>query len=251
MEILKSSQNSPSESKVTSNYRIKILEKLTNIKSGKSWSYSNLSINKLVQILTGNKGHSYNIGMWNCRRGLLNRENNASEKITDVKLLLQKHDLHLLCLVEADLHGLVSRVKRSKPVTQEDINYQLRVENYSIILPQTWHYHGQARIILFVREGVQVKVKNLCRRDTNLPSLSCEIGLGKERKTSVNFFYREWTSGVSGLSDINSQSERLARQIKHWKCLISNKRDTVIMGDANLCALRWGDDTYQHKDLAR
>ena len=22
------------------------------------------------------------------------------------------------------------------------------------------------------------------------------------------------------------------------------------MGDANLCALKWGDDTYQHKDLA-
>ena len=93
-------------------------------------------------------------------------------------------------------------------------------------------------------------MKNLCRRDTDLPSLSCEIGLGKERKTSVNFFYREWTSGVSGLSDINSQSERLARQIKHWKCLISNKRDTGIMGDANLCALKWGDDTYKHKDLA-
>ena len=36
----------------------------------------------------------------------------------------------------------------------------------------------------------------------------------------------------------------------HWKGLNSKKRDTVIMGDANLCALKWGEDTYQHKDLA-
>ena len=245
MKILKSSFNSLSEISA-----VNIIVKPTKNKSGIAWTYSNLSINKLVKMITGNKGHSYNICMWNCRRGLLTKENKASEKITDVKLLLQEHDLHLLCLVEADLHGIASRVRRSQPLTQAEIHHQLRIDNYSIILPQTWQRHGQARILLYVKEGVHVKVKNLSRRDTDLPSLSCEIGLGKERKTSVNFFYREWTSGVSGLADTNSQAERLARQIMHWKGLNSKKRDTVIMGDANLCALKWGEDTYQHKDLA-
>ena len=187
MEVYKYISSSFTEDRVENKLLLNILKKPTNNNRGISWSYSNISISKLVQILTGNKGHSYNIGMWNCRRGLLSRENIASEKITDVKLLLQQHDLHLLCLVEADLHGVVSRVKRSQPLTLSDINSKLRIPNYSIILPQTWHHHGQARLLLYVREGVQVKLKTLCRRDTDLPSLSCEIGLGKERKTHVNF----------------------------------------------------------------
>ena len=59
-------------------------------------------------------------------------------------------------------------------------------------------------------------MKPLARENTYLPIVSCEIGVGKEKKTRVNFFfYREWTSGVSGLDDIGSQSERLKRQVNH------------------------------------
>ena len=77
----------------------------------------------------------------------------------------------------------------------------------------------------------------LTRENTYLPSVPCEIGVGKDKKTRVNFFYRECTSGVSGLGDSGSQSERLRRQINHWKTLHAGERDTIILGDANLCAL--------------
>ena len=54
-----------------------------------------------------------------------------------------------------------------------------------------WQVHGQARALLYVREDINLKVRTLARENTDLPSVSCEIGVGKEKKTRVNFFYRE------------------------------------------------------------
>ena len=82
-----------------------------------------------------------------------------------------------------------------------------------------WQHHGQARVLLYVRDDINLKVRPLTRENADLPSVSCEIGVGREKKTRVNFFYREWTSGVSGLGDNSSQVERLKRQISHWKTL--------------------------------
>ena len=53
---------------------------------------------------------------------------------------------------------------------------------------------------------------------------------------------------MSGLDDNGSQSERLKRQVSHWKTLHAGGRDTIILGDANLCALKWEEDTFQNKE---
>ena len=201
-------------------------------------------------MLNGNRNRCYNIGMWNCRKGLTNRENLPTAKIVDVKDFLMTNDLQLLCLIEADLHGVTSRVRRVKPITGKEIEESLKIENYKIILPQSWQVHGQARVILYVREDINLKVRPLARENSDLPSVSCEIGVGKEKKTRVNFFYREWTSGVSGLGDNSSKVERLKRQISHWKTLHAGGRDTIILGDANLCALKWEEENFQYKELA-
>ena len=39
------------------------------------------------------------------------------------------------------------------------------------------------------------------------------------RRNFFNVYYREFPGGVSGLKDLNSQKERLERQISHWKTL--------------------------------
>ena len=92
---------------------------------------------------------------------------------------------------------------------------KLDIPGYNIYLPATWNNHGQARIIVYAKEELQVKqlVPENCMSD--LPSISFLISIGKEKKTLVNFFYREFTGGVSGLSDLPSQNERLVRQINH------------------------------------
>ena len=81
--------------------------------------------------------------------------------------------------------------------------------------------------------------------DTDLPNVTVEIGLGKEKKTLLNYFYREWTGGVTGDSSQASQIDRLKRQIGYWKTLHSQNRDVMCLGDANLCALTWNDNDYE------
>ena len=215
-----------------------------------SWAYSNLNWNKLMHILTGNRRVGYNIAVWNCRKGLLLSDNSPSEKLLDIKSLLQRHDLHLLGIVESDLHGVESRVIRANPISTKEILKNLHIEGYSIKLPKTWKSHGQARIILYVREGVTIKMREVSNPNSDLPSVSCEIGLGREKRTCANFFYREWTGGISGLADSQSQVDRLSRQIMHWRSLYTGGRDVVILGDSNLCSFRWAEETYQYKNLS-
>ena len=158
-----------------------------------------LGVNRYARMVNGNGRSSYNIALWNCRKGLLDADNNASEKMTEVKNFLSDQKLHLLCLVESELHGLQSRVRRRLPLTESQIKSSLAVDGYKIILPQTWYVHGQARIALYVKEDVRVTVIPVARQHTDLPTLTCTLGVGKGKKTIVNFFYREWTSSVSGM----------------------------------------------------
>ena len=151
-----------------------------------TWMYQGVSCNKLAHMLNGNRNRCYNIGMWNCRKGLTNRENLPTAKIVDVKDFLMTNDLQLLCLIEADLHGVTSRVRRVKPITGKEIEESLKIENYKIILPQSWQVHGQARVVLYVREDINLKVRPLARENSDLPSVSCEIWVGKEKKTRVD-----------------------------------------------------------------
>ena len=85
---------------------------------------------------------------------------------------------------------------------------------------------------------------------SDLPMLSFEIGFGNERKTIVNYFYREFTNGVTGLNSAQDQMERLKRMIRHWRSLASSNRDYVCLGDANICAMKWNDESYYLKDQA-
>ena len=93
-------------------------------------------------------------------------------------------------------------------------------------------------------------MRQLSPNDSGLPTISCEIGLAREKKTCANLYYREWTSGVSGLGDTNSQVDRLRRRIDHWRSLHAGGRDVVILGDSNLCAFKWQEEAYQYKTLA-
>ena len=84
----------------------------------------------------------------------------------------------------------------------------------------------------------------MMQSDTELPNITLEIGLGREKKTMLNYFYREWTGGVSGESDQASQIKRITNQINYWRSLYAQNRDVICMGDANLCALSWDDNDF-------
>ena len=201
-------------------------------------------------MIDGNKTRGYNIGMWNCRRGLLTGSGVASSKLDEIKLFISKNRLHVLCVIEADLHSRMSRSVRKNHVTGKEIDLLLGIPGYKIHLPSTWKQHGQARIMVYARDDLKVKERPLAADLADLPMITLEIGFSVEKKTIVNFFYREFTSGVTGLNTTKDQLERLDRMVKHWKYLARSNRDLVCLGDANLCASKWNDDNYYLKDLA-
>ena len=168
-----------------------------------------------MKIVNGNKIKGYNLGVWNCRKGLIGGNGEASPKLEEIRQFLTKKKLHMLCVIEADLHSLMSRSLRRNPVTRKEIEVILGIPGYRIHLPATWKQHGQTRMIVYAKEELNVIEQHLNAEITDLPILTFQISFSKERKTVVNFFYREFTNGVTGLNSAPDQIERLGRMIKH------------------------------------
>ena len=105
-------------------------------------------------------------------------------------------------------------------------------------------------MIVYAKEELNVIEQHLNAELTDLPILTFQISFSRERKTVVNFFYREFTNGVTGLNSAPDQIERLGRMIKHWQSLVRSNKDVICLGDANLCAVKWNDDSYYLKDQA-
>ena len=112
----------------------------------------------------------------------VNRE--ATCKFEEVKLFIMKRRLHMLCLVETDLHSTMSRHRRSVTLTGNDIRSVFGIPGYTIYLPLTWKHHGQTRILVYVKEELKISEKQLEVCLTDLPIITFEISMGKEKKTS-------------------------------------------------------------------
>ena len=194
------------------------------------------NINKVNKLVNGNKKTSgYNLAYWNCNRGLLKSGDNNSEKFTEIKLFIEEKQPHLFCIAETDIHGNRSNKNRVVNFKTQEIHEKLKVEGYSVVLPETWEAYGQARILVFVSDKILAKKVDISPADSDLPTISFEIGFSRERKTLVNFYYRDWASGVTGEKSDSSQLDRFQRQVEIWRKLNVRNRDLVILGDANFC----------------
>ena len=162
-----------------------------------------MDTNNLLHALNGNKIFGYRVAAWNCRRRLLNLDGSPSDKITDIELYLKKHQLHMMGIIESDLHGPKSRIKRKHPLSTSDIHEKLYIEGYYLLLPQAWYKHDQARLVVYVQEGVNIKERKLCHWDSDLPSFSVELGLKREKKTCVNFSIENLLGGFQDLTQLN------------------------------------------------
>ena len=99
----------------------------------------------------------YKISSWNCGRGLMSGNNACSDKRLDIKLFIENQKPSLLGIIESDIHGVLSHSNRKKRFSKYDILDQLYIEGYSIILPDTWDSYIQARLIIYVRDGIKIK----------------------------------------------------------------------------------------------
>ena len=204
------------------------------------------SVNKICHILNGNRNNlkGYKIAAWNCGRGLMSNNGIKSVKVTDIKLFIQNYNPGCFGIIESDIHGPNSTSNRTTTFTKDDILDQLQIQGYSIFLPDTWDYYSQARLVVFVREDLKVYKRQNPDYIRDLPSITLEVGHGRERKSLVNFYYREWTGGISGDSSQVAQLDRFTRQVDYWRNLKRENRDLILIGDANFCSLSCFNPEY-------
>ena len=141
--------------------------------------------------------------------GLLEADGSASEKLEEIINFTEQNNLHVLGITEAALHWAKSRVRRQFPATLPSLKYHLRVPGYTLLLPDTWEKHSQARLVVFVKESLNYKVVRLDQFLRDLPLLTMEVWKGGQQHTLVSYFYREYTGGVSGWSSLGSLRESL------------------------------------------
>ena len=115
----------------------------------------------------------------------------------EVKLFVAKHEPHAFGIVESDIHSQISRVDRQKVFSTDEVIDKLKIDGYSLELSDTWEHFDQAQIVVYMRFDIIYKryLPNYC---PNLPNISFEVGIGKENKTILNFFYREDQWGYRG-----------------------------------------------------
>ena len=168
---------------------------------------SKKDMNKLMHSINGNKRGkiAINTGYWNCGKGLLDRNNNASPKISEAAAFINENDLDILAVAEAGLHGPRSRIIRTNPLTTASIERELRIPGFRILLPESWYIHDTARIFMYIKEDINFKVIKYNNSIQDLPLISIEAKRGKHATTIISTHYREFTGGISGLKTNESQ----------------------------------------------
>ena len=128
--------------------------------------------NSLCHSLNGNKkNQGLIISAWNCARAV-------SSKMEDIKLFIENYRPHLFAILETDLHGQHPFLGRRIPFTTDEINDKLKVDGYSIVLPDTWHLFNQARMIVYVSDNISFKNRNIPNTVNFLPNITLAVGIG-------------------------------------------------------------------------
>ena len=127
--------------------------------------------------------------------------------------------------------------------------YSYQIEGYDVILPRTMDRMGYARILLLVKQGIDIEVLENCM-ETDISAIWVKIS-NKGRKPLISGgIYREQhllLQGTPNLSDgPNEQLDRWNRTLRGWRKAARNQRCTVL-GDFNLDFFKWGDPVNHHR----
>ena len=212
---------------------------------------STMVTNKMAHIVNGNTRTKFGvkIGFWNINRGLLDGKSRATDKFSEIHNFVTNNKIHIMGVCETGLHGPRSRVHRATPVTDLTLSTELNIIGYDILLPETWRRHDTARLAVYSSQELTVKRVGDYTSIRDLPVVSVEARLGRGAPTIISFFYREYTGGILGLKNLPAQHDRLTRLMSHWASLDSLNKDIIILGDMNLCHLKWNTQGDQQQIL--
>ena len=129
-----------------------------------------------------------------------------------------------------------------------------QIEGYSLHLPLTMRKHRYARLILLVREGIDVKIHlNLMHED--IAAIWVSIRCGNKYKMKIGGIYREHQLM---LKPKPNPSKTEAAQLARWNIFINcwkraaKDKTCIVIGDTNLDYLTWDNpETHLAKMVDR
>ena len=186
-------------------------------KEGMTWMKPKKEINKIEHIKNGNKRQGLTMMHWNM--GSTNLQN----KMRELERVIQERKPGIIGISEANLKQTVEMDK-------------VRIPGYEIYTSYTAEGGVMRRLVTYVREGVNVKLREDLM-DTNFSSIWLEINLKqgkKDVKILVCNFYREHK--VVGIDKTDQREEQWMRWsifLEQWTRALECHEEIHVMGDAN------------------
>ena len=128
--------------------------------------------------------------------------------------------------------------------------HETLIVGYRIIKPRSVNHQGLSRIILLVKENIEVSVEEKLMDET-VASIWVKVSTTGMRKTLVCGVYREHQF-LHQQTDLSLQPQE---QIKRWKTFlsqvekVSNTASCNIIGDFNLDYIKWSDPDFRHSQM--
>ena len=170
-----------------------------------------------------------NVSSWNIRRGLIIREQELKDIIT-------QNELNIVFLVETDSTAIS---------TEADF----KIQGFKTIVQNKKDAAALTRIICLVDEKMTDEI--IIRMDLtscDFPSLWIEVENSVGVNTICGGLYREWSPG--GDNTIEAQVTAMEVFTEQIERATAENKALLIMGDANLCSARWNSPLYKYKRIA-
>ena len=74
------------------------------------------------------------------------------------------------------------------------------------------------------------------------PSIWCEEVRENDKNLRICGFYREWST--NGIRSVETQLKSIRTFVNQLEKTTNDKKSVLVMGDANLCSLKWNDPDY-------
>ena len=182
-----------------------------------------------TSVLNPSKQKLITVSSWNIRRGLVVREQ-------ELKEIINSNAINAVFLVETDTHAINS-----------ELDYQIR--GFKTVIQTKNNSALPTRIICLIDEELSDQI--IIRTDltsADFPSLWVEIENDYGKNVLCGGFYREWSP--SGDRSIEAQVNAMQVFTKQIENATTERKNVIILGDANLCSLRWDSPDFQHKRIS-
>ena len=234
----KKQKNTKKSKKSKSTKKLKNLKKPTKTKNKKqnvSFFLARKMRNKKVKATNGNISKTLNIIHWNLGSRYW------GNKTEEIQILVDEMKPDLVFISEANLFSGLSEHERI-------------ILGYKLVITRSMEYMGYSRLVLLVREGLDIKIQESLM-EAQIASIWVKISGRGLQTTMIGGIYREHKLLLQGLenntNDDDLQTQRWNKFLNQWKQATAMSSQCHVIGDVNLDHFRWNDPTQAHEQMVQ